>query len=195
MRPRNTIYVASPAEYGKYKEKLKLVPCPHCRAVGCLIGHGHLWGKGARGPDKVQRGWRKFCSNRNRRNGCGRTVAIIEARFLYHRVVDARRLWQLLKGIAEGLSLQAAWEKISSPFCLETGYRLWQAFTRGQTIIRSSLLRVGTVPKMDSQDPDLQVIEHLRSVFTPSVCPVSDFQVRFQTSFLPLPASRINNSG
>lgn len=195
MRPKNTVYISSDAEYGKYKEKLKLVPCPHCREVGCLIGHGHLWGKGEKGQDKVKRGWRNLCSNRNRRNGCGRTVAIIEASFLYHRMVDAKRLWRFLKAIADGLSIKAAWETISSPFCLETGYRLWHAFTRGQTIVRSVLLRAGTIPKMDSNDPNLQVIEHLRSVFSKSVCPVMCFQVRFQTAFLNIHPSRINRSG
>lgn len=195
MRPKNTRYVTSTAEYGKYKEKLKLEPCPHCRAVGCLIGHGYLRGKGEKGQEKVKRGWRKFCSNRNRRQGCGRTFAIIQAGFLYHRMVDATRLWRLLKVVADGQSVKAAWERISSPFCLETGYRLWHAFTRGQTVIRSILLRAGTLPQMDSHDPNLQVVEHLRSLFTRSACPVSDFQVRFQTAFLGVQASRINLSG
>lgn len=184
MRPKNTIYLTSAAEYGKYKERLKLVPCPHCRTVGCLIGHGYLWGKGERGPAKVRRGWRNFCSDRNRRDGCGRTFAVIEASFLYRRMVDALRLWRLLKGIADGLSVKAAWESISAPFCLETGYRLWHAFTRGQTVVRSILARAGPVPKMNSNDPNLQVIEHLRSLFLQSACPVSDFQVRWQRAFL-----------
>ena len=192
MRPKNTIYVTSAAEYGKHKEKLKLMPCPHCRTVGCLIGHGHLWGKDEKGQDKVKRGWRNFCSDRNRRHGCGRTVAVIEAGFLYHHMVDAMRLWRLLKGIADGLSVKAAWETISSPFCLETGYRLWHAFTRGQTVIRSVLFRAGAIPRMNSNDPNLQVIEHLRSVFSKGACPVSEFQVRWQTAFL---VPRMNNSG
>jgi hypothetical protein len=195
MRIKNTMYVISAAEHDKYNEKLKLVSCPHCRVVGCLIGHGHLWGKAEKGQDKIKRGWRKFCSNRNRRNGCGRTIAIIEAGFLYHRIVDAKRLWQMLKAIADGLSIKAAWEKVSSPFRLETGYRLWHAFKRGQTIIRSILLRAETIPKMDSSDPNLQVIEHLQSVFLKSACPVADFQARFQSAFLSIHASRTNRSG
>ena len=42
MPPTNTVYLTSAAEYRKYKENLKLVPCPHCRTVGCLIGHGYI---------------------------------------------------------------------------------------------------------------------------------------------------------
>lgn len=195
MRSTSAVYVSSSAECDKYKEGLKHVPCPHCRVVGCLIGHGYLWGKGDKGYGQLKRGRRTFCSDRNLRKGCGRTFAVIEAGFLYHRMVEAKRLWGLLMGVAQSQSIKAAWEKVSAPFCLETGYHLWQAFRKTQTFIRTRLLRARTPPRMHSHDPTLQVIEHLRSVFSQSVCPVCAFQVRFQTAFLHAPAPRINRSG
>jgi hypothetical protein len=195
MRSTSAVYITSAAEYDKHIEKLKCTPCPKCRVVGCLNRHGYLWGKGEKGNDKVRRGWRFLCSNRNRRKGCGKTHSILAAGFLHHRMTDAKRLWQLLRGILDGLSIKAAWEKVASPFCLETGYRLWYAFTKSQTFIRSTLLRVATPPTMQSRDPNLQLIEHLQSVFRKSVCPICDFQVRFQTAFLRISAPRINRSG
>jgi hypothetical protein len=110
-------------------------------------------------------------------------------------MVGAKRLWGLLRGVFKGLSRKAAWEKVSSPFCPDTGYRLWNAFCAGQTFIRSAILRAGAAPKMNSPDPDLQVIEHLQFVFSGAACPVADFQVRFQTPFLKARALRINRSG
>jgi hypothetical protein len=194
MRSTNAVYVITQAEYDKHKEKLKLVPCPHCRVVGCLIRHGYLKGHGDKANDEVRRGWRVFCSDRNLRDGCGRTYSILSAGFLYRRMVDAKRLWSLLRGIIEGLSRKAAWEKVSSPFCPDTGYRLWNAFCTSQTFIRSALLRAGATPKMKSPNSDLQVIEHLQYVFANAACPVSDFQTRFQTPFLNAHAPRINKS-
>lgn len=194
MRP-TTQYVTNAVEFDKHKERLKFVPCPHCRTVGDLIRHGYLWGKGERGTEKVQRGWRIFCSNRRRRGGCGRTHSILRACLLHHCMIDAHRLWELLRGVLGGASVKAAWEKVAAPFCLETGYQLWHTFVRGQTFIRSLLRRAEAPPKMTSQDPNRQVIEHLRSVFRQSPCPVADFQVRWQTAFLPPAALYSNRSG
>ena len=195
MRSTKTIYVSSSGEYDKHKSGLKLAPCPHCRAVGYLNAHGYLNGRGEGVSDKVRRGWRLFCSNRNRRQGCGRTYCVLLAQFMPRRMVDSLRLWRLLQGIRQGLSIKAAWEKIPSPFCLETGYRLRATFARSQTFIRSLLLRAGALPKFTSAEPALQVIEHLRAVFPRSACPVADFQLRFQTAFLHAPAVRVNRSG
>lgn len=195
MRSTSAAYVTNQAEYDKHKVQLKLVPCPHCRAVGCLIRHGYLWGKGEKGPAKIRRGWRTFCSNRQHKKGCGRTHSFLAAWFLYHRMADAQRLWQLLRGVLDGLSRKAAWEKVAAPFCLETGYRLWQAFIRRQASLRSTLMSALTPPRMRSQNPHLQVVEHLQAVFLKSTCPVADFQIRFQTAFLYVRAIRLNKSG
>jgi hypothetical protein len=194
MRPK-TLYVSTQAEFDKHKETLKQMPCPMCRAIGNLNRHGYLKGHGEKANDEVRRGWRIFCSDRNCRTGCGKTYSILTACFLYRRMVDAKRLWLMLCGVLRGLSRKAAWEKVSYPFCLETGYRLWDAFKTGQTFIRTALLRAGSPPKMASLVPDLQVIEHLRSTFADSDCPVSDFQARFQAPFLTACATRINDSG
>ena len=194
MRP-TTLFVASAAEYDKHKSGLKLTPCPHCRAVGFLIRHGYLKGHGEGVNDEVRRGWRIFCSDRNLRKGCGRTYSVLLAKFIFRRMVSADKLWHLLQGIRQGMSVKAAWERISSPVKLETGYRLRQAFARSQTFIRSMLLRVGAAPKLNAAEPEWQLIDHLQTAFPKSACPVADFQVRFQAAFLCARAPRVNRSG
>jgi hypothetical protein len=195
MRSTSTVYVSTHAEYDKHKEKLKQTPCPRCRVIGCLIRHGYLWGKADQGSQRPKRGWRIFCSDRDRRKGCGKTYSILLARTLRHRMVDAHRLWRLLRGVVEGLSLYAAWDKVASPFCTHTGYRLWQAFTRSQSLIRSMLWRAGRPPGTTCRDSRGELMRHLRAVFPTSVCPVADFQVRFQTGFLAMAKPRGHPSG
>jgi hypothetical protein len=191
MRP-TTLYVTSAAEFDKHKERLKQIPCPRCRAVGCLIRHGYLEGHGDKANDKVRRGWRIFCSDRNLRKGCGRTYSVLLAKFIFRHMVNTQWLWQLLQCLRQGMSVKAAWEKIAAPFTLETGYRLRQAFTRSQTFIRSMLLRAGAPPKLNVAEPEWQLIDHLRAAFPGSACPVADFQVRFQAAFF---SPRVNRSG
>lgn len=136
MRP--VVYVTSAVDFDKHKSELKLRPCPHCCVVGCLIQHGYLRGHGDGSHDEVQRGWRVFCSDRHRRSGCGKTHSILLTEFIFHRMVRSAHLWQLLHNLREGLRLKAAWEKIVSPFSLDTGYRLRAAFTRSQKMVRAS---------------------------------------------------------
>jgi hypothetical protein len=55
------------AEWTALVERLKLTPCPHCRAVGTLIRHGVLTGFDDSSPRRTVRARRIFCSNRHRR--------------------------------------------------------------------------------------------------------------------------------
>ena len=177
-------YASSAVEFDSYRLDLKSVPCPHCHSVGNLIGHGYLRGYGDQGSEKVQRGWRIFCSDRHRRKGCGRTHSVLLAGFLKRRTVTTGRLWKFLEGMLFGLSVKAAWEKMASPFCLECGYRLWKKFGSLQSKLRSLLCRKED-PKFSSlKNPLLQTIEHLKDLFPQSDCPIDEFQSHFQCSFL-----------
>jgi len=183
MRSASTVYVTSAVEYDEHKHRLKHSACPHCRAVGSLIRHGYLRGYGASIVGKIQHGWRVFCSNRGRQAGCGRTYAIVLAHHLYRRLVDAQRLWKFLEGILGGASIKQAWESVASPFCMETGYKLWAAFIRNQSAVRIKLHAV-VRPVATALNPLRQTIEHLKSGFPQDACPVAAFQTAFQDAFL-----------
>lgn len=185
IRSRHIKYATNIEEFYKYKNKLKFVPCPHCRAAGQLICHGYLHGYGDKGHEKIRRGWRIFCSNRNLRKGCGRTFSILLAVWLYRRMIDANRLWNFLKGRLHGSSIKKAWEAISSPFCLETGYKIWASFIRNQSHIRSLLFRLALPTALNHiQNPAFQLIAHLKKTFRHASCPVASFQIAFQQAFL-----------
>jgi hypothetical protein len=183
MRSASTVYVTSAEDYDGHQHRLKHTACPHCRAVGCLIRHGYLRGYGDSIAGAIQHGWRVFCSNRGHKEGCGRTYAIVLANHLYRRLVDAQRLWKFLAGIQDGASIKQAWEPVASPFCLETGYKLWAAFIRNQSAVRSKLHAV-VRPMATVLTPVCQTILHLKTVFPQAYCPVAAFQTAFQDAFL-----------
>ena len=183
MHFTRTVYVASVEDYNGHKHRLKLMACPHCRAVGCLIRHGYLHGYGASIDGKIQHGWRVFCSNRGRKTGCGRTYALMLAHHLGRRLVDAGRLWGFLTGILDGASIKRAWESVAAPFSLETGYKLWASFVRNQSGIRSALHTL-VRPVAAALPPLRQTIEHLKAAFPGVACPVAAFQTAFQAAFL-----------
>jgi hypothetical protein len=136
MRSIRAVYVATEADCDKHQRKLAQMACPRCHAVGYLIRHGYLWGYGEAAADRIRRGWRVFCSDRGRKQGCGRTYAILLAHHLYRRFVGAGRLWKFLAGVLAGNSIKQAWETVASPLSLENGYHLWASFLRNQTAIR-----------------------------------------------------------
>src|SRR5437762_72832 len=79
-------------------ERLKQTPCPHCKVVGALIRHGFLHGFDDRSPQRTTvRARRIFCSNRNARRGCGRTVSVWIADKIRRLSLTTGTLWRFLK--------------------------------------------------------------------------------------------------
>jgi hypothetical protein len=130
------------------------------------------------------RGQRVFCSNRGRRDGCGRTFFIVLAGVLPRHTFTASLAWRWLVELLAGLSLKAAVEKLRLPFALETVYRLRRRLRQGLDQVRTRLCREQTPPASAQADPLLQTVEHLRQVLSCSPCPLADFQLHFQQPFL-----------
>lgn len=125
-----------------------------------------------------------WCSNRGQRGGCGRSVSIFLAEVLPRHTVRAPALWSLLERLLDGGSLKAAVEALSLPFALETLYHLLHRMRQRLTGVRSVLCREQKPPASSRTDPLLQTVEHLRSLFSKSVCPATDFQLHFQRPLL-----------
>ncbi len=169
-------YLQSPQCFESYRLKLKQISCPHCHGVGFLIRHGFLRGYGS-GSEIIRRGWRLFCSNRQRRRGCGRTHGVLLAEYLARRSVTASVMTGFLKNRMTGLSLTASW-----PICtqgVECAMRIWGAWKKFQAAIRCALCSLCCAPASAQRNPLLQTAEHLFFLF-PSV---SDFQLHFQKPF------------
>jgi len=177
-------YVASFADFEPFRQGLKLMPCPHCGAVGFLICHGFLRGYNEEGLPGFVRGRRFYCSNRGRKRGCGRTFSVLLAGVLRRCIVPARTLWQFLQGLWRGLNRKAAWERTTRRFSLETAYRLARRVNRRQSALRTLLARRSAPPQSDSPEPLVQLLAHLENLFAASACPIAAFQSEFQQPFL-----------
>lgn len=157
---------------------LKEERCPHCEARGTLIRHSVLWGND---PDKAgekrRRGQRVFCSNRGRRQGCGRTFPIFLAQTLPRHTFTAAVVWRLLSAFFKSLSLKSAFEESRIPFALESAYRLVARLRRRLDVLRSRLSRFTHPPPGADADPLRQTLEHLRQAFGGAVCPPASFQL------------------
>ncbi len=178
-------YVSTEGDLIQCPISVKSLQCPHCGALGFVICHGYLLGYSDVGDDFVVRGRRFYCSNRFLKDGCGRTFSVYLSDVLSGFVVRASTFWAFVSAVLiEGFSRKAAWERAAPGFSIQSGYRLWKRFLDCQVKIRSLLLRERPPPNCSSDDPLVQLIAHLRSVFPDWDCCLSGFQNHFQTSIL-----------
>ncbi len=174
-------YYSSEHEFNGFYQKIKMVLCPHCRQRGCLILHGYLYGYGD--TDIVKRGHRIFCSNRNKRSGCGRTFSMLRSVFMKHFMIGAGVLSNFLDKILQGFSIAQAFRQLDMQISQSSIYHIFKRFKKRQPSIRTHLLRINDPPALEGiKDPVLQTIFHLKSVF--KGCSVSQYQDYFQIPFL-----------
>jgi hypothetical protein len=174
-------------EFRAVCEKLKLTPCPRCKVVGTLILHGFLRGHDELNRQgKAVRARRVFCSNRNRRDGCGKTFSVWIADKIRRLSLTAGCLWKFLKQVAGGGSKLQAIRSLDCQLCDRTLYRIWKRFDLGQSKIRAALAPRCRPPELASERPAAQVITHLQAAFPErsSSCPIADFQQATRTFFL-----------
>lgn len=181
-------YYKTEEEFEGIRLRLKNNPCPHCRNTGCLILHGYLYGYTEDNSSEViKRGHRIFCNNRLMRKvkGCGRTFTILMVCFIRNHTLTALTVWEFLKNIKEEISLVSS-SRLSGNIISDTGiYRIIRKFKENQFRIRTLLMGVKGPPSLKhTKDSVIQTIEHLKSVFSGSTCPVTEFQHYFQASFL-----------
>lgn len=173
------------AEFARFYAGLKLMHCPHCRHCGCLILHGYLKGfADAEGSCQIKRGRRVFCSNRNKKDGCGRTFSLLMTTFIRRFRLPATALWRFLDNIRVGKNKIRAFADAGSALGQTSCYRLYQLFKQSQVRIRTRLSQIKPPPLADTHYPVIQTIEHLAAVFDGHDCPVAQFQYCFQSSFL-----------
>ena len=180
-------FVHSPEEWTTLAERLKLRPCPHCRAVGTLIRHGYLRGFDDSNPrHKTLRARRVFCSNRNARAGCGRTFSVWYADKIRRLSLTAGCLWRFLLHAAAG-SIRAAIRAANCHLSDRTMQRIWQRFAAAQTKIRTALLPrcpPPQLPAVPAHRPAAQTLAHVEAAFPDADCPIAAFQHTLRTFFV-----------
>ena len=180
-------YYNTEDDFKKIHQKLKLYMCPFCRLFGYLILHGYLKGYYETGTNQdFLRGHRIFCSNRKKRGGCGKTVSILLANILKNFIITADTLWKFIRRLLEENRIAEILKGM--PILTKSiGYRLKRLFCVNQTSIRTKLCIISSPPDNKTDNPVIQTIQHLQHSFAASsqqlLCPVSAFQLRFQSSF------------
>ena len=176
-------FYRSASEFKRFQGTLKQCPCPYCRRTGFLILHGFLYGYAENGgTEKIKRGHRIFCSNRNQRRGCGRTFSCLAAVFIKNFILTTQSLWNFLQNFITSANKYQSFTRLHLPFSATTIYRIYQRFDRRQSFLRSRLRMLCPPPAVADPHPLLQTIRHLQSAFKNTACPLTALQSRLQLS-------------
>lgn len=166
-------------------QNLKQALCPYCKSAQNLIFHGYLYGYSETGNQKIIRGRRIFCSNRNKRLGCGRTINIFIKTVFKKFILSTQNLWNYLINILNGLNKFQSFKQLNLPFSNTTIYRIYKRFWLRQYFIREQLCKIHPLPQnMKTSSPLIQTIKHIQITFPKSTNPLGKFQQQFQTSIL-----------
>lgn len=169
-------------------ERLKQMPCPHCKVVGTLIRHGYLRGyDDCNRKQKTVRARRIFCSNRNARHGCGRTSSIWVANKIRRLSLAAATLWRFLQLAIVGSVLAAA-RIIDCHLTDRTWQRIWTRFHQAQSQIRTALFDCCPPPELAAgstrRPTAAHILAHLQATFPHADCPITAFQQATRTFFV-----------
>jgi hypothetical protein len=184
MSSSSTVYLHDAAALDTFHQNLKLRSCPSCAQTGFLIFHGPLVGYGGQGSERQKRGHRVFCSNRQRKRGCGKTFSVLLSLLIKARIIPAALVVSFISRVLAGTCRQAAWFSSVHGFSLESGYRIWRDWMAGQSYLRTWLCRK-IPPPQEARDGLAQTWDHLRRAFAGRPCPIAAFQEHFQQPFFP----------
>jgi hypothetical protein len=175
-------------EWNAFAERLKQMPCPHCRVVGALIRHGYLYGYDERNTQlKAVRARRIFCSNRHARRGCGRTFSVWLADKIRRLSLTTRALWRFLQRAVAGSIAAAIRGGADCQRSGRTWQRIWKRFDLGQSKIRTALSAIRPPPELPAEPwhrPATHVLAHLQAAFPDADCPIATFQHALRTFFV-----------
>lgn len=177
-------YFSIKTEFVQFKDKIKLVLCPHCRRIGFLILHGKLPGSCcAVNGNPLDRGHRYLCNNRNGRGGCGRTFSILWSYTIKYYSASTQCMWEFLSSIKQGKEKSTVFKNRVIPFTTRCANRWLEKLKKHQFAIRSRLLKIIHPPRLNTGNPLVQLIHHLKYAFIDSACPIAAYQEYFQAAF------------
>lgn len=179
-------FYQSEEDFQQIHLNLKQTQCQYCKLTGYLILHGFLYGYDEEVYNKRKiRGHRVFCSNRNKRSGCGKTTCILKTNILKRFSITAIKLWFFMKNISSGMNKLQSFNQLNLNYSNTTIYRLFNTFKSRQSWIRTYLVNISPTPVLKQEhDPVAQTIFHLRSAFNRYLSPIAGFQELLQISFL-----------
>ncbi len=166
--------------------EIKLIKCPHCKYIGFLIFHGFIYGyKENSTLEKFIRARRLFCSNRDNRSGCGKTISIFVKYVLKHFSFSTSSLFAFLLNLLDNTNKLKAFDSANFSLSNSSIYRIYKRFYSRQSSIRSLLSSKFKPPiNIIIINPSAETIAHLKSAFNSSNDPFHAFQYYFQTPLL-----------
>jgi hypothetical protein len=177
-------FLQNKTQHTKFYRQLKQTPCPHCNRRGQLIRHGFLTGYDIHSLNKTMiRGYRFYCSNRNRRAGCGRTFSLLLSRLIKQFTITTAMLWQICSFLLKDETVSGMNAKLPARLSVTSVYRLIKTLSLSQSKIRTRLYRHGKTARQQEQSPLHQTLNHLKQNFG-RVNPIRKYQEAFQTPFI-----------
>ena len=169
--------------------QLEHAHCVHCQQTQQLVSHGFVRKKRpCAEPETV--GKRVFCSNRNNRTGCGRTMQLYldsTIRYLYHAgccVVT------FVLALIEGMSIQNAYQHATGTAAPRHAYRWLNRLGERLSAYRSlshqpplpDTVAIATVKRPSRLLLLMSTFTALLQQFKPPLC--AAYQLQLQRSFL-----------
>jgi len=174
-------------EFHKFRTSIKLTNCPHCRKIGMLILFGYLRGYNEK-HNKNIRAHRIFCSNRNKRTGCGKTFSVYYSNFIKNITIGSDIGWQFLENMLITEHIEKSYLNLISlssiSLELSTLFRFWKKFITSLYKIRTNLINTFSLNKTITKNATLETINHLSTHLSYSAkSPISVYHI-FQESFV-----------
>lgn len=167
MHASTRVSFANEAELASLLLTLRFRRCHFCGRRGTWIGHGRAYGYAPDGTPGALRGRRLLCTNRGRRDGCGRTQTVLLATMVRHFMASTTLLWSLLEALASGVSVRAFWASsaVAGSLTLRTGHRLAARLRQSLPLLNPRLVRLVDPPESRCRDPIGGLLAHLRAAF------------------------------
>ncbi len=175
------------AELAGIGHTLKLKQCYHCGITGMLILHGFIYGYDEYRTCHMIKGRRVFCSNRNKRKGCGHTFSYLVIDFIQRTLISTGIAWKFLKDILRGKSIEKAYNSLEQRcvLSLSTFFRFWKKFKLQVYAIRTCIANNYPLLKFTERTPYHETIRHLSILFPEDDNnPIAQYQKLSQTSFV-----------
>jgi hypothetical protein len=155
--------------------------------TGMLICHDFIYGYNEYRNKPVLKAKRIFCSNRNNRKGCGRTITYLIIDFIKKTFISTTIAWKFLLLILSKKSIEKAYDSLD-PECtlsLSTFLRFFKKFKLQTHRIRTNLANNYPIIKTTDICPYKETIRQLETIFNNTdTNPISIYQNIFQTSII-----------
>jgi hypothetical protein len=173
-------------EFLEFIKNIHIIQCPYCGRYGVLILNGPVIRKYSEDDDYLHQGQRVICNHRKKYNqGCGRGFTLFFSNVLKRLPIRAQTFWRVLSVLSKN---NKPLDYISAPikgYTLRSLKGIENIFSRNLIHIKTYLCRIMAPPYMNNETRhEIQVIEHLKTAFPQSACPIADFQAFFQVSFI-----------